>query len=74
MSKIELTPEEVKITERMLQEDLSPFNATDEEHELMSSVLEKMEKLIDELQAYEESGGEPLKWFYEKYKAQEGGN
>ena len=36
----------------------------------MNSVMEKANALMDELEAYEESGDDVVKWFYDLYKKQ----
>ena len=71
MTKIELTDDEVKIIGKQLRGELTSFNATEEEQVIMCSVVEKAEALMHELKAYEESGDDLIKWFYDKYKAQQ---
>ena len=71
MTKIESTDDEIKIIEKQLRGELTSFNATEEEQILMCSVVDKAEALMDELEAYEESGEDLIQWFYDKYKAQQ---
>jgi hypothetical protein len=71
MTRIELTDDEIKIIEKQLRGDLTAFNATEEEQILMCSVVDKAEALMHELKAYEESGEDVIKWFYNKYKEQQ---
>ena len=70
MSKIELNDDEIKIIEKEQRGDFDPFDCTEEEKKLFSSVMDKAQALMDELEAYEESGDDVVKWFYEKYKSQ----
>ena len=73
MNKIELTELEIKVIEQQLNDEFDPFDATEEEQGAMNSVMEKAQALMDELEAYEESGDDVVKWFYDKYKEQEKG-
>ncbi len=70
MEKIELTNDEIKIIEKQLSGKLTAFNATEEEQIVMCSVVDKAEALMHELKAYEESGDDLIKWFYNIYKQQ----
>ena len=70
MNKIELSELEIKVIEQQLNDEFDPFDATEEEQGAMTSVMEKAQALMDELEAYEESGDDVVKWFYEKYKSQ----
>lgn len=70
MNRIVLTEDEIKIIEKDLKKEFNPFDASDEEKEILMGVLDKAEELMHELKAYEESGGSLLKWFYDKYKSQ----
>lgn len=70
MTKIELSPGEIRVIEKQLRGDLT-FNATDEEQELMCSVVDKADALMFELEAFDESGDDLIEWFYNKYKEQQ---
>jgi hypothetical protein len=70
MSKIELNEQEIKVIEMQLNGEFDQFDSTEEEQGAMTSVMEKAQALMDELEAYEESGDDVVKWFYEKYKSQ----
>ena len=70
MSKIELNELEIKVIEMQLHGEFDQFDSTEEEQGAMTSVMEKAQALMDELEAYEESGDDVVKWFYEKYKSQ----
>lgn len=70
MDRIELSEQEIKVIEQQLKDQYDPFNASEEEMAAMNSVMEKANALMDELEAYDESGDDVVKWFYDKYKAQ----
>lgn len=69
--KIELTPLELKMLKRDLAGKFFPPNQTDEENAALSSVIDKANELMAELDAYDELGNSLMRWFYNKYKAQE---
>lgn len=66
--KIELTELEEKMLELNVKREFFPPAATPEECEAMNSVLAKAEKLMDDLDAYDELGDSLMEWFMEKYK------
>ena len=43
---------------------------TEEQREIFGCVIDKAEALEEELDAYEESGSDLIRWFYAKYKTQ----
>ncbi|MBQ7774515.1 MAG: hypothetical protein IJ379_01210 [Lachnospiraceae bacterium] len=51
--------------------EFSPMVATEEEAEAMNSVIDKADKLMEELNAYEELDNSLMEWFLNKYEAQE---
>ena len=71
MGKIELTDGEIKVIEMQVNGKFDPFDATDEEQLAMNSVMDKANALMDELEAWEESGDDVVKWFYDKFKEQQ---
>ena len=71
MTRIELSNDEIKIIEKQLSGEFDQFDSTEEEQKLMMSVIDKANALMDELDAYEESGDDVIKWFYDKYKEQQ---
>lgn len=71
MTRIELSEIEIRVIELQLKEKFDPFSATEEEQDAMNSVMEKADALMEELDAYEESGDDVIKWFYDKYKQQQ---
>ncbi len=73
MEKINLTKEDAEVTERYLKGEMNPFAMSKEESEAMSRVITEMERCQDAIpNGIEESGDFPLKWFWDKYKEQEG--
>ena len=71
MSRIELSELEIKVIEKQLADEFDQFDAPDEEKAALTSVMDKAFILIEELNAYEESGDDVVKWFYNKYKEQQ---
>lgn len=72
MAKIELTEKEIEIIDLFLAEKVDIESvATDEQKELLMGVIDRAESLMDELNAYDELGDNLVKWYYNKYKAQQ---
>ena len=72
MKKIELSADEIKVIKQQLNGEIEVWNATDQQQELLSGVIDKAEALLEELDAYDELDGDMILWYWEKYKAQEG--
>lgn len=72
MKKIELSADEIKVIKQQLNGEIEVWNATDQQQELLSGVIDKAEALLEELDAYDELEGDMILWYWEKYKAQEG--
>ena len=72
MNKIELSDGEIQVIEKQLKGEFDAFACTDEEKKLMSCVIDKAYALMEEIDAYEESGDDVVKWFYDKFKEQNG--
>ena len=72
MKKIELTDKELDVIKQQLNGEFDRVLAPDEDKDALMSVIDKAEDLMRELKAYEELGGDLMKWFYNKYKEQEG--
>ena len=72
MKKIELSADEIKVIKQQLNGEIEVWNATDEQQKHITSVIDKAEALLDELNAYDELEGDMVLWFWNKYKAQEG--
>lgn len=72
MAKIEFTEKEIEIVELFLAEKIDIETvATDEQKELLMGVTDRAEALMEELDAYDELDDNLIKWYYDKYKAQE---
>lgn len=71
MDKIKLSPDEIALIEKQQRGEFMEWDAPEPEQKMMVGIIDKMESLMDELKAYEESGSDPLKWFYGKYKEQQ---
>lgn len=74
MKKIELSADEIKTIKQQLNGEIEVWNATEEQQKHLTSVIDKAESLLDELDAYDEMGDDMILWFWNKYKAQEGIN
>ena len=70
MTKIELSDGEIQVIEKQLAGTFDQFDSTDEEKDLMTSVVNKAEALMEELDAYDTAGDDLIAWFYGKYKEQ----
>lgn len=72
MEKIVLTEKEIEIIDLFLAEKVDIETvATDEQKELLMGVTDRAEALMEELDAYDELDDNLIKWYYDKYKAQE---
>jgi hypothetical protein len=78
MEKIELTPQEIELLERIEKREFDPDNAPVEEQDLEIALLDKAaafedtdEALVDERLDYTRDSN-LLIWFYYRYKLQEG--
>ncbi len=72
MKKIELSADEIKVIKQQLNGEIEVWNATDEQQKHLTSVIDKAEALLDELNAYDELEGDMILWLWNKYKDQEG--
>lgn len=70
MTKIELSADEIKVIKQQLNGEIEVWNATEEQQKYLTSVIDKAEALDEEL-GYEEFS-DLIRWFWDKYKAQEG--
>ena len=72
MEKIVLTEKEIEVIDLFLAEKVDIETvATDEQKELLMGVTDRAEALMEELNAYDELDDNLIKWYYDKYKAQE---
>lgn len=72
MKKIELSADEIKAIKQQLNGEIEVWSATEEQQKHLTSVIDKAESLLDELDDYDEMGDDMILWFWNKYKAQEG--
>jgi len=71
MNKIELSADEIKVIKQQLNGEIEVWSATEEQQQLLTGVIDKAEALVEELDAYEEMGGDMIQWYWNKYKLQE---
>lgn len=69
--KIILTDEEKAVIEKQLKGELNAFFMEDREREIIDKVIDDANVLMTELDAFDEMGDDLVKWYYDKYKAQE---
>lgn len=68
--KVELTKEELDLLKRQVKGKFNHWSATIEEEELMMGVIDKADKLMEELDAYDELDGDLMAWYLAKYENQ----
>ncbi len=71
MSKIVLDVKQKAVIQKYIDGSYSPFFSNENEQEAMNQVLDMANELEEELDAYDESGDDLLKWFWEQYQNQE---
>lgn len=73
MNKIELTADEIKVIKQQLNGEIEVWNADDYQQKHLTSVIDKADALLEELDAYDEmideKDGDTILWFWDKYKA-----
>lgn len=76
MKKIELSADEIKVLKQQLNGEIEVWNATDEQQKHLTSVIDKADELLEEIDGYDDMidnfEGDTILWFWNKYKAQEG--
>ena len=70
-ARIELTPLELEMLKRDLAGEFFPPEQTDEENKAFARVIDKADKLMEELDAYDELGNSLMRWFWDKYQEQQ---
>lgn len=67
--------DEIKVIKQQLNGEIEVWNADDYQQKHLTSVIDKANALLEELDAYDEmideKGGDTILWFWDKYKAQE---
>ena len=70
MKKIILTDEEIQVIEKQLKGELNEFFMEEREMKAIDKVIEDASDLMKELNAFDELDDSLVKWYYDKYKAQ----
>jgi hypothetical protein len=71
MNKIVLNAKQKAVIQKYVDGSYSPFFSSTEDQEAMNQVLDMANELEEELDAYDESGDDLVKWFWEQYQKQE---
>lgn len=75
MKMIELSADEIKVIKQQLNGEIELWSATEEQQKLLTSVIDKADALMEELDAYDDLDNYMedgvIGWYYDKYKAQE---
>lgn len=71
MNKIVLNERQKAVVQKYIDGGYSPFFSSEEEQQAMNQVLDMANELEEELDAYDESGEDLVKWFWNKYQEQE---
>lgn len=69
--RIELTEREIKAIQEYFAGEIDEHAAPNEQQAAIMSVTEKADKLLEELDAYDELNGDLIAWFWGKYQAQQ---
>ena len=70
-TRIELTPLEFDLFKRYLAGEIFLPGTNMEENETFARVIEKADKLMQALDAYDEVGEDLMQWFWDKYQEQQ---
>lgn len=71
MDKIVLNDKQKAVMQKYLDGNYSPFFSSEEEQSAMNEVIDMANQLEEELDAYDESGEDLMRWFWDKYQEQE---
>lgn len=71
MNKIVLNDSQKAVMKKYLEGSYSPFFSSEEEQLAMNDVIDMANQLEEELDAYDESGEDLMRWFWDKYQEQE---
>ncbi len=71
MDKIILNDKQKAVMRKYLDGNYSPFFSSEEEQLAMNEVIDMATQLEEELDAYDESGEDLMRWFWDKYEEQE---
>lgn len=70
MRPIVLSTKEELLLKAMAEHTFNPVCATPEQQEIASHVIKLAESLVDELNAYDDMGGDMMLWYWNIYKSQ----
>ena len=70
MEKIVLTDKQIAVVEHNLKMPVG-YEPDGEEMDILCEVIDMAVDLMEKLGAYDESGDDTLRWFYNKYKEQQ---
>ena len=62
---------DVNVIEKQLKGELNTFFMEDREREIIDKVIDDANALMTELDAFDELEDNLVKWYYDKYKAQQ---
>lgn len=70
MNKIFLTEQEIEVIQLELKDEIDIWSEP-EKLAIVCDVIKRAEALMEELDAYDELNGDLLRWYWNKYQAQE---
>lgn len=74
MGKIEITQEQMEVIQQHLNGEFGMFTATDHQMKVLSEVIYDADKLMEELDAYDDlddiEDGDTIRWYLNKYNEQ----
>jgi len=70
IEKIELSDKEKEVIKQQINGEITHFSATPEQQKALTGVINKAEKLLEDLDGYDEMGSDMIKWFWNKYQEQ----
>lgn len=70
MDKIVLNDKQKTVMQKYLDGNYSPFFSSEGEQLAMNEVIDMANQLEEELDAYDESGEDLMRWFWGKYQEQ----
>lgn len=71
MKKIVITAEQMEVIQQHLKGEFGMFTATDHQMKVLSEVIYEADKLMEELDAYDDiEDGDTIRWYLNKYNEQ----
>lgn len=71
MGKIIITDEQMEVINEYLEGEIGMFTATEHQMKVMTKVIDDAKALMEKLDAYDELDDDLIRWYVDKYKAQE---